>query len=128
MTHLRHRVPVAAALAAALGVIDLSMDGHAWAASCVTAARSCLRTAGATLVHGLADRLTLDGWVVVALPAELPDELLRRVAAGVLAGVGAPFFSIDGGRGLWLDGLSHSVTNRSLERRTVLARSARAGA
>ncbi|RSM34600.1 hypothetical protein DMA12_47655 [Amycolatopsis balhimycina DSM 5908] len=82
------------------------MDGHSWAVSCVDSAQASLRTAGAAVVHGLADRLALDGWAIAALPAELPDELLRRVAAGVLAAVGTPFFSIDGGRGLWLDGLS----------------------
>lgn len=106
MTHPRHRIPVAPSLATALAENDLSMDGHTWAATHIATARTTLRTAGAALVHNLADRLPLDGWAIAALPAELPDELLRRAAAGVLAGVGVPFFSIDGGRGLWLDGLS----------------------
>ncbi|MEV6832110.1 TauD/TfdA family dioxygenase [Amycolatopsis sp. NPDC051102] len=106
MTHHRHRIPVAPSLATALAEIELGMDGHTWAAAHVDAARTCLRTAGVALVHSLADRLAADGWAIAALPAELPDESLRRAAAGVLAGVGAPFFSIDGGRGLWLDGLS----------------------
>jgi hypothetical protein len=106
VTHLRYRVPVAPSLATALAENELGMDGHTWAASHVDTARTCLRMAGAALVHSLADRLTLDGWAIAALPADLSDELLRRAAAGVLAGVGVPFFSIDGGRGLWLDGLS----------------------
>ncbi|SEP46543.1 TauD/TfdA family dioxygenase [Amycolatopsis saalfeldensis] len=106
MTHPRHRVPVAPSLATALAENDLSMDGHAWAAPRVEAARAILRAAGAALVHSLADRLTLHGWAIAAFPEELSDELLRRAAAGALAGVGVPFFSIDGGRGLWLDGLS----------------------
>lgn len=37
-----------------------------------------------------------------------PYVLLRRAAVGVLAAVGTPFFSIDGGHRLWLDGLSKS--------------------
>jgi TfdA family taurine catabolism dioxygenase TauD len=106
VTHPRHRLPAAPSLAAALAKNELVMDGHAWAAPNVDAAWASLRTAGTALVHSLADRLTLDGWAIATFPAELPDELLRRAAAGVLAGVGVPFFSIDGGRGLWLDGLS----------------------
>ncbi|MEV5721820.1 TauD/TfdA family dioxygenase [Amycolatopsis mediterranei] len=106
MTHPRYRVPVAPSLATVLAENDLAMDSHSWAASCVDTARASLRTAGAALVHSLADRLAVDGWVIAALPAELPEELLRRVAAGILAAVGTPFFSIDGGHGLWLEGLS----------------------
>jgi hypothetical protein len=106
VTHRRHRVLVAPSLATALAENDLRMDGHDWAAPVVQAARAALRTSGAALVQRLGARLVRDGWAIAALPAELPDELLRRAAAGVLAGVGVPFFSIDGGRGLWLDGLS----------------------
>lgn len=106
MTHPRHRVPVTPSLATTLAENDLTMDGCAWATPHVDTARTSLRTVGVGLTQSLADRLGLDGWVIAALPAELPDERLRGAAAGVLAGVGVPFFSIDGGRGLWLDGLS----------------------
>ncbi len=106
MTHHRHRIPVALSLATALAENNLDMDRHSLAASHVATARVSLRTAGAALVHRLADRLALDGWAIAALPPDLPGPLLRRGAAGVLAGVGVPFFSIDGGRGLWLDGQS----------------------
>lgn len=106
MTHPRHRVPVAPSMATALAETDLTMDGHTLARPSVVGARTILRTAGAALMHSLADRLALDGWVIAALPAALPHDLLRSAAAGVLSAVGAPFFSIDGGHGLWLDGLS----------------------
>src|SRR5437763_13852257 len=106
VTHAWYRVSLAPRLAGVLAEHDLSMDGHTWAAACVATARADLRRAGAALVRGLADRLALDGWVIAALPPELPDEQLRCAAAGVLAGVGLPFFSIDGGHGLWLDGPS----------------------
>ncbi|WP_410570591.1 hypothetical protein [Amycolatopsis sp. cmx-4-61] len=100
MVTIDTRVPAAASLTTALAEVELTMDAHAWAAPCVAATRARLRTAGAGLVHALAHRLDLDGWAIAALPADLSDERLRRAAAGVLAGVGGPFFSIDGGRGL----------------------------
>ncbi len=82
------------------------MDSHLLSASSVATARAALRSAGAALTHALADRLVSEGWVTVAFPAELPDAVLRQTAAGVLSGVGIPFYSIDGGGGLWLDGFT----------------------
>jgi hypothetical protein len=85
---------------------DLDMDGHVLAAQHVEQARRLLRRSALPLEDELTDHLDQDGWAIVVLPDELNDEQLRRAAAGVLAALGTPFFSIDGGRGLWLDGLS----------------------
>ncbi|WP_228708648.1 TauD/TfdA family dioxygenase [Amycolatopsis keratiniphila] len=84
----------------------LDMDGHVLAAQSVATARSTLLTAGTALTHALSGRLASAGWVIASFPPELPDTLLRQAAAGVLSGVGQPFYSIDGGRGLWLDSLA----------------------
>jgi alpha-ketoglutarate-dependent taurine dioxygenase len=46
---------------------------------------------------------------VVALPARLGDEELQRAAAGVLAAVGRPFFSVDVGGRLWIGTESSAV-------------------
>ncbi|MGH3624954.1 MAG: TauD/TfdA family dioxygenase, partial [Sciscionella sp.] len=95
-------------VASALATVGLDMDGHTWTRRHVARARAVLLIAGLPLVATLARHLGDDGagWAVVSLPAVLHDEDLQRVAAGILAGLGTPFYSINGGDGLWLRGLS----------------------
>ncbi|MFE0023594.1 hypothetical protein [Amycolatopsis sp. NPDC059021] len=104
MTANRTRVP--ASLASALAETDLDVDGCAWARHRIETSRVALRIGGDAVVATLARLMNRRGWAIAALPSAFPAALLRRAAAGVLAGFGIPFFSIDGGQGLWLDGLS----------------------
>ncbi|MGW1106810.1 TauD/TfdA family dioxygenase [Streptomyces sp. NPDC002540] len=85
------------------------MDAHRWSAGNVEAARSVLTGGGAEVLLGaLAERLdrccpSSPGWVLLALPATLGNEELQVAAAGVLAALGRPFFSIRHGDGrLWI--------------------------
>jgi hypothetical protein len=103
------RVVVPGALAKALAeACTLEMDGHVWAAANLAAARGVLAGPGArALVQALARRLgrceDAPGWAVLALPARLTDEELQAAAAGVLAAVGSPFYSVEQGGGrLWI--------------------------
>lgn len=104
------RVVVPGALAKALAeACTLEMDGHVWAAPNVAAARAVLAGPGAqALVQTVARRLgrggsDAPGWAVLALPARLGDEALQAAAAGVLAAVGTPFYSVkQGGGRLWI--------------------------
>ncbi|MGW3619124.1 TauD/TfdA family dioxygenase [Micromonospora arida] len=107
------RVVVPSALARRLAqVCTLKMDGHRWAAANVVAARQVLEAPDARAVlDALRRRLaravpTAPGWAVVALPERLGDEEVKRAAAGLLAALGRPFFSIDQGGGLWIGGES----------------------
>jgi hypothetical protein len=85
----------------------LEMDGHQWAGKNVTAAHDVLAGPGSghviSGIAGLLGRASVGapGWTVLRLPADLSDQQLRRAAAGMLAAVGRPFFSIDEGGGLW---------------------------
>jgi hypothetical protein len=104
------RVVLPTALAAALArACTTQMDEHRWAAANVAAARRVLTGGSArVLLEALAGRVgracpSSRGWAVLALPARLPDEELRVAAAGVLAAVGTPFFSIhEAGGWLWI--------------------------
>ncbi|GAA4554211.1 TauD/TfdA family dioxygenase [Amycolatopsis samaneae] len=100
----RARVP--ASLASILAETELDMNGHVWARHHIDTARSAIRAGGDAFVAALARRMQGHGWAIAALPPTLPEPQLRCAAAGVLAAFGIPFFSIDGGNGLWLDGLS----------------------
>ncbi|MFF9593825.1 TauD/TfdA family dioxygenase [Streptomyces sp. NPDC014646] len=85
------------------------MDEYRWSAQNVTAARRVLAGSGAeALLRALAGRLdrrrpSSPGWALLALPASLGNEELQVAAAGVLAAVGCPFYSIRQGDGrLWI--------------------------
>jgi alpha-ketoglutarate-dependent taurine dioxygenase len=90
----------------------LEMDGHRWAAPNVDAARHMLNAPDARAVLDAVQRQlaravpAAPGWAVVALPVRLTDEELKLAAAGLLAAVGRPFFSIDQGGALWIGGES----------------------
>ncbi|MER5358559.1 TauD/TfdA family dioxygenase [Streptomyces sp. NPDC002785] len=97
---------LAVALAAAC---TTQMEEHRWSAGNVAAARRVLTGGGAEVLLGaLAERLdrsrpSSPGWALLALPAALEDGELQVAAAGVLAVVGCPFFSIRQGDGwLWI--------------------------
>jgi hypothetical protein len=100
-------VPVAVASRLAAGC-DTAMTEHRWSAHNVRAAREVLSIPLARgLVKWLADRLSRQpgsgpGWAVLALPSEMGDENMQRAAAGLLAGVGWPFFSIPSASWLWI--------------------------
>lgn len=94
----------------------LEMDGHRWSQVNVDAARRVLASEG----HGVADVLgervartpgSAPGWVVLALPDGLADEGLQRAAAGVLAALGRPFYSIEQGGRLWIGRESSAVAD-----------------
>ncbi|WP_331735873.1 TauD/TfdA family dioxygenase [Streptomyces sp. NBC_00057] len=96
------------------------MEEHRWSAGNVAAARSVLTGGGAEVLLGaLAERLdrgspSLPGWVLLALPATLGDEELQVAAAGVLAALGRPFFSIRQGDGrLWIGEETSSAKDRA---------------
>ncbi|MGW1189239.1 TauD/TfdA family dioxygenase [Streptomyces sp. NPDC002559] len=104
------RVVLPRALSAALAAAcTMQMEDHRWSARNVAAARGVLTGGGAQmLLEALAGRLSRRdrdsaGWAVMALPATLGDEELQAAAAGVLAALGRPFFSIRQGSGrLWI--------------------------
>jgi alpha-ketoglutarate-dependent taurine dioxygenase len=104
------RVVLPTALAAALAqACTTQMDEHRWTAANVAAARRVLTGGSAqVLLEALAGRLdrarpSSPGWAVLALPARLADEELQVAAAGVLAALGTPFFSIQQAGGwLWI--------------------------
>ncbi|MGH3801598.1 MAG: TauD/TfdA family dioxygenase [Pseudonocardiaceae bacterium] len=88
-------------------VCTLGMEGHRWSQVNVDAARTVLVGEGHAVVDVLAERVArtpgaAPGWVVLALPDRLADEELRRAAAGVLAALGRPFYSIWQGGRLWI--------------------------
>jgi len=88
----------------------LQMTDHQWATANVAAARQVLaEPAGQATLDALASRLartaaTGPGWAVVALPERMGDEDLQQAAAGLLAVLGRPFFSIEQGSRLWIGG------------------------
>jgi len=99
-------VPGAQALALARDC-TLEVDGHRWSEANVAAARAVLAAeGGCVLLDALRRRLDRSipsaGWAVLALPARLEDEQLQRAAAGVLAALGTPFFSISEAGRLWI--------------------------
>jgi alpha-ketoglutarate-dependent taurine dioxygenase len=100
-------VPRSQALALARAC-TLQMREHRWSEGNVAAARAVLAgDGGAVLLDALRRRLdrsgpAVPGWAVLALPARLGDEELQRAAAGVLAAVGTPFFSISEAGRLWI--------------------------
>ncbi|WP_330481481.1 TauD/TfdA family dioxygenase [Streptomyces sp. NBC_00724] len=104
------RVVLPRTLAVALNTAcTTQMDEHQWSAENVAAARRVLTGGGAEMLLGaLAERLdrtrpSSPGWALLALPAMLEDEELQVAAAGVLAALGRPFFSIRQGDGrLWI--------------------------
>jgi alpha-ketoglutarate-dependent taurine dioxygenase len=104
------RVVVPTSLAGALArACTTQMDEYRWSAANVAAVRRVLAENSAqVLLEALAGRLgrgrqSLPGWVVLALPARLSDEELQVAAAGVLAALGTPFFSIEPAGGwLWV--------------------------
>lgn len=103
------RVVLPGSLAAALaGACTAQMDGHQWSTANMAAARTVLAGDGAAaLLDALARHLDRNdgdapGWAVVALPARLGDEELMVAAAGVLAALGTPFFSINQAGRLWI--------------------------
>jgi hypothetical protein len=110
MTMTDHLIPVPGAISAHLAsVCSLATEGHQWSAGNVTAARRALADdQNRVLISALTERVSrragsVPGWAVLELPGSLGDEDLQRAAAGVLAALGRPFFSIDvGGRRLWI--------------------------
>ncbi|WP_029723775.1 TauD/TfdA family dioxygenase [Salinispora cortesiana] len=114
------RVVVPSTLACRLAqVCTLEMDGHRWSAPNVFAARQVL---DAPLAQAVLDAIrrrlaravpTAPGWAVVALPPQLGDEEMKRVAAGLLATLGRPFFSIDQNGALWIGGESSPERDRA---------------
>jgi hypothetical protein len=104
---VRVAVPSAVALQLAQNC-TLAADGHEWSRANVEAAREVLASGyGPVVVRALAERVargpdSAPGWVVLALPARLTDEQLRRAAAGLLAALGRPFNSIDQDAQLWI--------------------------
>lgn len=107
------RVVVPSMLARRLArVCTLEMDGHRWAGPNVSAARQVLDAPDALAVLDAIRRQlaravsTAPGWAVIALPERLGDEELKRAAAGLLATLGQPFFSIAQGGVLWIGGES----------------------
>jgi hypothetical protein len=114
------RVVVPSTLAHRLAqVCTLEMDGHRWAAPTVSAARQVLDAPDARAVLDAVRRRlaravpAAPGWAVVALPERLGDEELKRVATGLLATLGRPFFSIDQGGALWIGGESSPQRDRA---------------
>ncbi|MGI5201604.1 TauD/TfdA family dioxygenase [Spirillospora sp. CA-108201] len=104
-----HLVPVPGALSAQLAsVCSLATEGHQWSAENVAAARGVLAGEQShVLITTLTARVSrragsTPGWAVLALPDTLGDEDLQRAAAGVLAALGRPFFSIDADGRLWI--------------------------
>ncbi|MER6103750.1 TauD/TfdA family dioxygenase [Streptomyces sp. NPDC001832] len=96
------------------------MEEHRWSAGNVEAARRVLTGGGAEVLLGaLAERLdrgclSSPGWALLALPATLGDEELQVAAAGVLAALGRPFFSIRQGDGrLWIGEETSSAKDRA---------------
>jgi hypothetical protein len=90
---------------------SLAMEGHQWARENITAARAvldcpCGRMVTSALAGLLGRCAAGPGWAVLRLPADLDDDQLRRSAAGMLAAVGWPFFSISDGGRLWIGGES----------------------
>lgn len=88
-------------------VCTLDMDGHRWSQVNVHAARTVLAGEGRPVLDVLAERVartpvSAPGWVVLALPDRLADEELQRAAAGVLAALGQPFYSIGQAGRLWI--------------------------
>lgn len=88
-------------------VCTLEMDRHRWIRVNVDAARKVLADEGRGVTDALTERVartpgSSPGWVVLALPDGLEDEGLQRVAAGVLAALGRPFYSIEQGKRLWI--------------------------
>lgn len=87
---------------------DTTMAGHQWSEDNVAAARDVLAGPdGNPMVTRLATRLARHipnspGWAVLALPPELNDSVLQRAAAGLLAAIGRPFFSIPRAAWLWI--------------------------
>lgn len=85
-----------------------TMTGHLWSTDNVRAAREVMSGPDAEdLVEWMADRLSRHpeaspGWAVLALPPEMNDADLQRAAAGVLAALGRPFFSIPSASWLWI--------------------------
>ncbi|MFB9833952.1 TauD/TfdA family dioxygenase [Actinoallomurus acaciae] len=110
MTMTDHLISVPGAISAQLaGVCSLATEGHRWSAGNVAAARRVLADEQSrTLIDALTERVSrrvgsAPGWAVLELPDRLGDEDLQRAAAGVLAALGRPFFSIDvGGGRLWI--------------------------
>lgn len=105
---VRIRVPRTLALSLA-AACTTEMEGHQWSEQNVKAARTVLTGGwGQALLRALAERLdrsqeASSGWALLALPAALEDEELQLAAAGVLAALGRPFFSIRQGEGrLWI--------------------------
>jgi alpha-ketoglutarate-dependent taurine dioxygenase len=104
------RIVVPTALATAVTqACTREMTEHRWSAANVSAARTVLTSSrGQALLAALTERLqrahpTSPGWAVLALPARLRDEELQVAAAGVLAALGTPFYSIQQpGAWLWI--------------------------
>ena len=113
------RIVVPRTLAAALaGACTAQMDGHRWAAPNVAAARTVLGSGAEVVLAALADRLgrrtvPTPGWAVLALPARLGNEDLQLAAAGVLAALGRPFFSVDQGSRLWIGQETNTAKDRA---------------
>jgi hypothetical protein len=109
MTMTDHLVPVPDAISARLAsACSLATEGHQWSAGSVRAARRVLAgQQSRTLITALTRRVSrrvgsVPGWAALELPEGLSDEGLQRAAAGVLAALGRPFFSIDVGGRLWI--------------------------
>ena len=110
-------VPGAQALALARAC-TLEVDGHRWSEANVAAARAVLAAeGGSVLLDALRRRLDRSipsaGWAVLALPARLEDEQLQRAAAGILAALGTPFFSISEAGRLWISAESTMAKDES---------------
>lgn len=96
------RIVLPTTLTMALGqACTEQMDKHRWSETNLAAARTVLTSdRGQALLQALGERLQRSrpgapGWAILALPARLSDEELQMAAAGVLASLGTPFFSVE---------------------------------